>query len=216
MKLLSLGETEALVRKAARGAGRSWGMAEEAGRTARWLEAYGLPGAMLSAALLEKTDGAAAAPLAPQPDAAGVWRPGGAVLCPLAAGTALSDAARALPEDLRLGPVLCPLLILPHLAAAALQTGRSHALCWGDTRLTLTALGALLPPEGAWPDQDRVACVTCRRDVRADAAPLARRHRAAAAQDTIRRLERLAERTYAPETADRRLSGAGAGLTDND
>jgi len=43
----ALGEIETLCRKAARGAGHSWGVAEEAGRAARWLCAHGFKGAEL-------------------------------------------------------------------------------------------------------------------------------------------------------------------------
>ena len=40
----SLNEIESLCKKAARGAGLSWGLAEEAGKAARWLSAHGLDG----------------------------------------------------------------------------------------------------------------------------------------------------------------------------
>ena len=40
----SLNEIEAIGKRAARGAGLPWGLAEEAGKAARWLTARGLPG----------------------------------------------------------------------------------------------------------------------------------------------------------------------------
>ncbi|MEL7259121.1 MAG: DUF3726 domain-containing protein, partial [Pseudomonadota bacterium] len=40
----SLNEVESLARKAARGAGYSWGLAEEAGKATRWTCAAGWPG----------------------------------------------------------------------------------------------------------------------------------------------------------------------------
>ena len=48
----SLNEIEALAKKAARGSGCSWGVAEDAGRAVRWLEARGLPGAEALGTLL--------------------------------------------------------------------------------------------------------------------------------------------------------------------
>jgi hypothetical protein len=48
----SLGEIDSLARKATRGAGYSWGMAEEAGKSARWLSAYGFSGADILAQYL--------------------------------------------------------------------------------------------------------------------------------------------------------------------
>ena len=55
--VVSLAEIDAMGRKAARGAGYAWGMAEEAGRAARWLAAYRLPGPQRLAALLATCDG---------------------------------------------------------------------------------------------------------------------------------------------------------------
>ena len=45
MAKYSLGEIDALARKATRGAGYSWGIAEETGKSVRWLSAYGFSGA---------------------------------------------------------------------------------------------------------------------------------------------------------------------------
>ena len=63
---VSLAEIDAMGRKAARGAGLPWGLAEEAGRAARHLAAWGLPGPEALAALVA----AAALPAGP---AAGDW-----------------------------------------------------------------------------------------------------------------------------------------------
>ena len=49
----SLGEVQALAVKAARGAGLSWGVAEEAGYAVRWLQANGAPGLTALANLLQ-------------------------------------------------------------------------------------------------------------------------------------------------------------------
>ena len=48
----SLNEIESLAKNATRGAGRDWGLAEEAGKATRWLCAAGWPGADLLAELL--------------------------------------------------------------------------------------------------------------------------------------------------------------------
>lgn len=49
----SLGEIEALAIKAARGAGLTWGVAQEAGYAVRWLQASGAPGVAALANLLQ-------------------------------------------------------------------------------------------------------------------------------------------------------------------
>ena len=50
-------EVEATAKKAARGAGHSWGMAEEAARAARWLCAHGIDGVAGLARALARVDG---------------------------------------------------------------------------------------------------------------------------------------------------------------
>jgi hypothetical protein len=61
----SLNEVEAMGKRAARGAGRDWGIAEEAGKAARWLTARGLPGPELLAELLTRNEGKSYEELAP-------------------------------------------------------------------------------------------------------------------------------------------------------
>lgn len=112
MTLLTRPEVEALCTKAARGAGMAWGLAEEAGFAAGWLQAHGIDGAGALAAYLD--GGLGVAPVA----SPGHWT-GAGPLCPIATGAALSDfrdlPAGALP--LRLDPVAHPVLLRPFLGA---------------------------------------------------------------------------------------------------
>ena len=68
----SLNETEALCRKAARGAGYGWGLSEEAGKAVRWMVRFGLPGPALLARHLSRIDGKTIAAFAPVAGG-GVW-----------------------------------------------------------------------------------------------------------------------------------------------
>ncbi|MEC8110292.1 MAG: DUF3726 domain-containing protein, partial [Pseudomonadota bacterium] len=105
----SLGETAALALKAARGAGMSWGLAEETAASVVWLHSRGLPGisALCSyfGQYLGQHLGQAAAPQSPE---------GG---CPIMTGCALIDGMMDVPETssqtLDLGHVHAPLLLLP-------------------------------------------------------------------------------------------------------
>ena len=54
---VSLNQIEQTARKAARGAGLAWGLADEVGRAMRWLHTYGLNGAALLAAHLDGVEG---------------------------------------------------------------------------------------------------------------------------------------------------------------
>ena len=161
---LSLGELEALCLKAARGAGHSWGMAQEAGRAVRWLEARGLEGAMALADLLETTDGAI-----------------GGKNCALTQGARLSDQQPVAHQEI---DVVSPLLLRPFLAG--------HA--------ELKKVGSVMQVHPASPPD--LPSVQSRAEIGAD---------------LYARLNRFAQRTYAPATEASRLAGAGTGgLTDND
>lgn len=99
----SLNETEALCRKAARGAGMPWGLAEEAGRAARWLEDRGQAGAGALAKLL------------------GRWNAGMTPRdCPVLAGAAMADAG-VMPAS----PVTADPLTWPFVAMIAGLTGEA-------------------------------------------------------------------------------------------
>lgn len=195
--ILSLGEVEALARKAARGAGLSWGMAEEAGRAARWLCAQGLDGCGLLLAALRRADG------------------GGPGTCPLLAGAALSDDAAALsaaPVTLR--AVVAPALLLPFAADAAAALGRPVSLAWGG--VGAVADGAALALQ-CGDDAALAAAADVIVTPGARMPPALPRHsRAAPDPETWAALTALADRTHAPATDASRLLGAGAGLSDND
>ena len=210
MITLSLGEVEALLRKAARGAGRTWGMAEEFGRAVRWLEGYGFTAMALAADLLAQTDGMADATLAPAWEEKGrLIHRGGAPLCPIALGTALSDHADWLGAAGRIGPVLAPLLLLPCLADVARRHGMGYVVTWGDSRLVLSARGALGAAARPAPVYARADWVAWQRGQCTHLAEAAPRHRAQCPLGVHDRLQQLAARTYAPETEARRQSGAG-------
>lgn len=213
----SLNEIEGLCRKAARGSGLSWGLAEDAGKAARWLAIRGLPGAELLARLLVQNDGAAYSGLCPV-DRAGNWSATGETLCPVIAGAALSDRAAILAGGgaITLQATAFPLLLLPFAAALADQSGNTVEVKW-------PGLTALIAPGGDVELTKDVNSLTDRTDRVgihiADAMPgHPRPHLSRVVLDDITAdmLGALAQRTYAPDTPESRLAGAGAGLTDND
>ncbi|MEC7372761.1 MAG: DUF3726 domain-containing protein [Pseudomonadota bacterium] len=196
----SLGETAALALKAARGAGMSWGLAEETAASVVWLHSRGLPGISALCSYL----GQAAAPQSPE---------GG---CPIMTGCALIDGMMDVPETssqtLDLGHVHAPLLLLPFVArlepghywlqAPGLQgtvdiangdAWQSHCLC-GSGSCTVSL--------GDRPQVDPALEMITRVNGRFTCC--------------VDRLDAYAHRTYAPATGQSRMSGAGAGLTDND
>lgn len=189
----SLGEAKALAIKAARGIEIPWGMAEEAGFAAHWLQSFGAPGLAALADCLEWHD---SKPPTPHD------------LCPISIGTAISDAGRGVPENL--GRVRNPLLLAPFIAACSPS---GMVLRWEGADLVLSEAGlvsaaareALLIRETDCLSQRGVAQV-------ANAATRVPETEA----DAMARLTHFAARTYAPATEASRLSGAGAGTSDND
>ncbi|MEM7733456.1 MAG: DUF3726 domain-containing protein [Pseudomonadota bacterium] len=188
----SLGEVEALCRKAARGAGFSWGMADEAGKTARWLCKHDLPGAAALAGYLDTRQDACGPDDPALPD----WAANGP-LCPLVCGTLLSDmGARSM--ERRLHNLAWPVLLLPHVG------GDMELRIGPDKRSQDDPMIPLAP----------LATVQSKQDSTGSNRPPTTR--ATIATDDLEILTRFAARTYAPETDASKLSGAGAGLKDED
>ena len=209
---LSLNEVEAMARKAARGAGYSWGLAEEAGKATRWLCAQGLDGCGALAEVLTRFDSGDARDRSPRIQSTG-WLQGDGAMCPLTTGAALSDrASKVAVARIRIGAVAGPLLLLPFAALAARKTGRVLTItCPGMTAVTD---GVALSMSGAGDiEEAETVIVSVGGDL--DAA-YPTRTRADPDRNAWCVLERLAARTYAPATAESRLKGAGAGLSDND
>ncbi len=213
---VSLAEIDAMGLKAARGCGYSWGLAQEAGRAARWLAAYGLAGPETLAALLDSEEGGLGAH-APKRDGER-WFAVAGTLCPITLGASLSDRAAliAAGEMVRAEAVLFPLLLLPFLSRAA----RDLDCCF---RLDMRDASLLATPDGPccndWDslsqcrqaDITLAAAATSTEDLRGHgwrAYPVP----GAVWQD----LGQWAHRTYVPASEASRQAGAGAGRSDND
>ena len=198
----SLSEISATARKAARGAGCEWGLADDAARAVRLCEAHGLQGAEMLAELLAsdrscRCGGGAA----------------GAPACAIAVLADLSDRPPATTGAVRdLGPVVGAPLLAGMLLDVAAETGLCFELAWPEGRIVVMADGLsargeigdgdvrltvveLVPPAGALvrPDHDG-------RDV---------------TDDAWRTLEALVARTHVPESDVSRARGAGPDQTED-
>lgn len=213
----SLNEIEAMGKRAARGAGLPWGLAEEAGKAARWLTARGLSGPEELAEILTRNDGRSYEELAPTSED-GVWRTRSECLCPLVTGAALCDRAAeiAAGRKIELGPVAQPLLLAPYVAAAAKLTGATVELCWAGVEIILAPEGISIKADDAALKARNADSVNCRRTEKTAVALPADVQTPTVDAETWSRLNAFAQRTFAPATETSRLAGAGAGLTDND
>ncbi len=212
----SLNETEALCRKAARGAGFSWGLADEAGRAARWLESHGIAGTAALADLLERNDGRDYAELAPL-TLAPVWHAAGGRLCPVITGAALCDQATAIAQGriVTLGETSWPVLMMPFADAMSGLTQRGVRISWDNVTVTVDA-GRVRVDGLAHLTCEAADTIRCKVTDDRPRNSLPTRTRATIRLDVLARLTALAARTYAPATEASRIAGAGAGLTDND
>ena len=173
-----------------------------------WLHSHGLPGisALCSylGQYLGQHLGQAAAPQSPE---------GG---CPIMTGCALIDGMMDVPETssqtLDLGHVHAPLLLLPFVArlepghywlrAPGLPGTVDIAKGDGWQSHCLRGSGSCTVSLGDRPQVDPALEMITRVDGRFTCC--------------VDRLDAYAHRTYAPATGQSRMSGAGAGLTDND
>lgn len=206
----SLNEVEATAKRAARGAGYSWGLAEEAGKAARWLCANGQDGVGELTQLL--CLGLSAAPEQHAPQGLTDIQASGHVLCPLAAGALLSDCAGFLTDQaIEMKQVAHPMLLLP-FAANASRARKARVMMNCDGAVAVTD-GIYLSCDQVFPAEAQVIQVILGGELSDTPARLSR-----ATPDTELwvELNRFAHRTYAPATEESRKLGAGAGLSDND
>lgn len=220
MIVCSLNEIEIYGRRAARGAGMAWGLAEEAGRAARWIAARGLPGAELLARLITVNDGRPYETMAPV-IVNGQWRATAGALCPICTGAAMSDRIDDLVpgENLFLRRMDCPLLLAPFLDYPLPSRDACFQICWTGVRILVYANGAAISCEKASAyTTERAEEIGLSVVTRETLTPthLARNAGVKVPLSVWRVLDGFARRTYVAASEASRARGAGAGRSDND
>jgi len=217
----SLNQIDQTSRKAARGAGLPWGLADEVGKAVRWLHIHRLNGAPALAAWLDRhhrrrIDYAQRAPAS----LSGVWRAPGGQLDPLVVGASLSDCIEGRRgTGIETGAIAHPLLAAGFIGVMAQSRDLAFTLTWPGGRLSCRRGGVQV--SGSAVDAETAAFLRCRpseprgRDFRGRCrAP--RIGEAVVDSGAWARLEDHARRTCVSATVASRLAGAGAGLRDND
>lgn len=211
----ALNEVEALTKRAARGAGRSWGMAEEAAKAVRWLAAHGMPSLAPFAQLLNgmKATGDAA-PKALE----GRWQAAGDALCPLICGAALCDLSAQIGRgrEIEMEQVLHPVLLAPFAAFVAKRSGRVVVLRWDDLALFTDGDFLWVMDPKTQIETVKASQVACSLADTPTGSPRELQTRCAIDPTHWDILNGFAQRTYAPATEQSRMLGAGAGNSDND
>jgi uncharacterized protein DUF3726 len=217
--MVSRNEIESLALKAARGAGMSWGLAEEAAIAAGWLAGHGLPWAGTLACTLAgmlADTGTTSAPLI-EGQTIGPSR-AGTRLCPIQAGAYLSDLGPPA-AAMEVRDLLAPLWLAPFLASWS-GPARAVRLSWEDADV-LVGLDTATGTDGSGaslsaPFATRVAIASEPAILAPRRQPLGRASGYDAPDEAWRALQQLEHRTYVPASTQSRLAGAGAGLLDND
>jgi hypothetical protein len=213
--IVSLNEIESLVYKACRGAGMSWGLAEEAAHAARWLSTQQLAWDRSLISLLDLRATVSAPSLQGEEIRAAVPH---TALCPIHAGAAVSDLLGR-QGRLTLRDVLEPLWLLP-FAARHVRGDRDVALMWSGRTIHLGALAPRLAPEILELGANQIPSLTIEllhgRGPVAGLAPKPEAGGAYVNEDSWEKLLRLAALTYVPASDQSRGSGAGAARLDND
>lgn len=206
--IVSLNEAEVMATKAAWGAGRPWGLAQDAGRAVSTLEAMRLPGAASLLDVLVATDHVACEKLRPVSTQAEWWqadRP----MCPALVGAFISDLG-ALSEAVKLRQVHGPLLLVPF----CLMAFDNVIFNWSGCSIRSCDEGFFVHGAVNAKVADQVSVDACE-----PAEEITHRWQPGAvdiADEIWEALSAFAHRTYVPASEASRLKGAGAGLTDND
>ena len=199
----SLNEVEVTSKKAARGAGYSWGLAEEAGKAIRWLCARELDGCGALLLLLTKTDGMATMQVTPDTHQM-IWQAKGGFLCAVMTGCCVSDLAERDDPTFRFGPIIAPLLMLPFVATVARVRQCNMHVTWpGGNAVTD---GEQINLTGTIPDFVTDMQIEAGGVIKAVAQV---QSRALPDSAVWARLHAFAHRTYAPATEESRQKGAG-------
>lgn len=192
----SIGEVRSLCIKAAKGAGFSWGLAEEAGFAAEWLEVRSAPGLEALARYLHGVDHIA------MPSSGE---------CPISTGAAMSDAGSW--KGYSTGKLAQPILLVPFLSSLCANEGLHLHLTDGEILVSGTSLklSGNFDLSTSKPVEYKIseAKITVPESSCVSRVSQDRKQ-------WIDELTSFAARTYAPATEQSRLSGAGAGTNDND
>jgi hypothetical protein len=216
---VSLNEIDAAVKRAARGIGLSWGLADEAGRSARWLAAHRVVGLdIVLAALLAHEGRNLAAMGAIGRD--GEWHADSGTLSPILAGARFSDESGRRGQDcgLALAEVIYPILMLPWVAWTSAATNDAFEMLWQDARILVSPVGIELCGPSAGISCSQARRLRIGRIAAAEQDEVWRERRVGVDVETSTwlSLQLLAYRSFVPGSERSRLTGAGAGLSDND
>lgn len=214
----SLNEIDAELRKAARGAGLSWGLAEDVGRMARRV-AQSTPehlGRLVdSLEALHEADHSVHI----ISDPTGIRSLEALPLSPLVLGPAIADRIKDIAEGTLhiASPIAMPDLLAPTLTCIAVSLQCRLRLRMEEREITIGSDAAYVMATLGEHEMERGMTISAlpAPDM-LESAPVMQSGGVVIADELWRRFDALAILTYVPASEHSRLAGAGAGLSDND
>ena len=201
----TLSEIDTTSKRAARGAGFSWGIAEEVGKNMRLLELFGLPGIknlnqflknykekqFQKVTLISDTNNANKYPF-----------------CPIILGVNFIDQVNLLDKkiNIQISNVAFPLLFLPFVSRASEMIGKRIFLKIEEKEFLLNLNQSIY--SNYLKNEILKVCNTINISFIENSNSFN--------ENEWKELYKLSEDTFVEETESLKISGAGAGLTDND
>ena len=236
---LSNNEAASLVKLAARGVGYPWGVAEEAAHVSHWLVERQLPVLEIFSVLFEWVDKQEFSHLLLQLTD-NRWCCSRDELCPLVCGSAIIDSASRLltVDKIELINVVCPMLLLPFMSETSVMLEKPVRVSWKSGELVFNGtiiesirgsaelINSSNSPKSIFINvlDESLSSQSTSTESEVDILdaptqelwPTTFHSRVRIELNKLSRLKQYAHRTYAPATEESRLSGAGAGTSDND
>lgn len=222
MNNYSLNETASRARLAAKGAGYHWGQADEVYRSVFWLVQRNLPAPLMLSHLLDVYSAPSDVELSMPKICERHCSARGAVLCPVLLGCALTDRidASGIDSVVTFEELHSPLLLLPFIAELAIKFDRVVVIEF-DSINVATDGKHMRFSSSTIPQLKLVKAGTItfenREVVKFSTDEELPFHSRVSVDAAIwQALDAFAHHTYAPATEASRISGAGAGVSDND
>ena len=197
-------EIETTCKRAARASGFSWGVAEEIGKSIRSLEMMGLPGVKTFYSYLED---AKAKSFTKAQKILSKNTQDKEIFCPIETSVAILDDCKNLFRDnaiIEFSQMSHPLLLVPMINRASILVGKKILISFDQIKIILNFNESItLNSEGPFPNQTTKVLIQSINDDDKYT------------NEEYEYLYQLSLETFVDES-EGKLSGAGAGLTDND
>ena len=196
----SLYEIETTVKRSAKSQGLSWGTSEEIGKAIRLLEQSEMGGLESFKRLLDKgLSNLVKLKMIDQIDTNN--------LCPIHFGLFYLDQSHKsdLQKEIKFQSIFEPLIIIPFLQRASKRNLLYFQINSSELNMSITPGGLLLTNKNEIPSKLDNFSIN-----------LTNKRRVNYSDQTWKQLYELSLETFVEESEEKKLSGAGAGLTDND